>query len=250
MNKKIIALVVGVALLAGVCSHVLLSNIIGGEKTVTSAYRLQFTDQENVVKIENAQHLLSDVRTTGENTVEFVIEAQEKESLPGAGSTASGKPSSSEEEIEPSLRVSITQAAYDLARESNGTIILLHESKHEKTLWPISTSLGIAASLVFAAVWLSRREAMGSATSMLLDEGLESMSIRDAEIVGEAMRRKEFTIPELMEKAGTSKITTWRTVKKLVKKGLVRETERTRAPSRGLGGRGKPSKVYEYVESD
>ncbi|MFQ6130113.1 MAG: hypothetical protein ACE5OT_04840, partial [Candidatus Hadarchaeaceae archaeon] len=61
------------------------------------------------------------------------------------------------------------------------------------------------------------------------------------------MERKEFTIPELMKLTKTSKITVWRTVQKLVERGLVRLTERTRLAANGLGGRGKPSRIYKYV---
>ncbi|KXA90909.1 hypothetical protein AKJ57_03255, partial [candidate division MSBL1 archaeon SCGC-AAA259A05] len=225
----------------------------------TSSYRIQFTNQKNIVRVENFLYSISEVKPTDENKVELVLESHRQvegklssaaPSLPenekGAGLQGPKSPSSAEV-IKSTLRPIISQKAYNLARDSSGTIILSRETKHDTSLWPISASLGVAASLLFAAAWLSRREAIGNATSMLIERGLENMSIRDAEIVGEIMRREEFTIPQLMEKTGTSKITTWRTVKKLVEEGFVRKTEKTRAPSKGLGGRGKPSQVYEYV---
>lgn len=259
MNKKIIFLALGVGLLVGIGSYILLPNVIG-EKTETSTYRIQFTDQENVVKVENLLFSVTLVNENiNENNVELVLESYPQTaeliggSSPGSGEKEAGSGSGAAGSVgalevdKHTLRPIISQNAYDLARASNGTIILSQETKHETPLWAISASLGVAATLMFAAVWLSRREAIGTATSMLIDKGLENMSIRDAEIVGEIMRRGEFTIPQLMEKTGTSKITTWRTVKKLVEEGFVRKTEKTRAPSKGLGGRGKPSQVYEYV---
>lgn len=115
-------------------------------------------------------------------------------------------------------------------------------------LVPFSVSLGAVASLIFVGITsLRKREIRGDATSILLEEGLENLSIRDAEIFSQIMRMGEFTIPQLKKRTETSKVTTWRTVKKFVEEGLVRKTDRKRAPSRGLGGRGKPSQVYEYV---
>lgn len=73
------------------------------------------------------------------------------------------------------------------------------------------------------------------------------MTVKDVEIVGHIMELKEFTIPQLMKRTNTSKITVWRTVQKLVKQELVQPTEQTRLAANGLGGRGKPSRVYKYV---
>ncbi|MEM2890787.1 MAG: winged helix-turn-helix transcriptional regulator, partial [Candidatus Hadarchaeum sp.] len=73
------------------------------------------------------------------------------------------------------------------------------------------------------------------------------MTVRDVEIVGYIMERGEFTIPELMRLSNASKITVWRTVRRLVQKGLVVQTDKTRLSSNGLGGRGKPSRIYRYV---
>ncbi len=73
------------------------------------------------------------------------------------------------------------------------------------------------------------------------------MTVRDVEIVGYIMELGEFTLPELMRRTRASKITVWRTVQKLVEKGLVQLTEKTALTANGLGGRGKPSRIYKYV---
>jgi len=61
------------------------------------------------------------------------------------------------------------------------------------------------------------------------------------------MDLKEFTIPQLMKETRASKITVWRTVQKLVKQGLVQQTDQTKLAANGMGGRGKPSHIYKYV---
>lgn len=50
-----------------------------------------------------------------------------------------------------------------------------------------------------------------------------------------------------MKETRASKITVWRTVQKLVEQGLVQQTEQTKLAANGMGGRGKPSRVYKYV---
>jgi predicted transcriptional regulator len=47
-----------------------------------------------------------------------------------------------------------------------------------------------------------------------------------------------------MRQTGASNTVTWRTVQKLIKKGLVQPTKKTITP---VAGRGKPSTVYKYV---
>jgi len=73
------------------------------------------------------------------------------------------------------------------------------------------------------------------------------MTVRDVEIVGQIIDLEEFTIPELVRQTGASKITVWRTVQKLMEQGLVKQIEQTKPAANGLGGRGKPSRVYKYV---
>ena len=50
-----------------------------------------------------------------------------------------------------------------------------------------------------------------------------------------------------MKETRASKITVWRTVQKLVKQGLVQQTDQTKLAANGMGGRGKPSHIYKYV---
>jgi predicted DNA-binding transcriptional regulator AlpA len=112
----------------------------------------------------------------------------------------------------------------------------------------ISGSIGIAvAAASFLAVWVASRNNLGDAAAVLLDRGLHDMTLRDLEIVGQISNMREFTIPELMARTGASKITVWRTVQRLMKQGLVEATERTQPGARGLGGRGKPSRVYRFT---
>lgn len=238
------ALALAIAAVAGICSHLVLSDLLEEERVTTSIQRLQFKNYANLLSIENSTYSVSSAkRSPTENTVKLALEA--------AAAEEAGVAENEETGYAPAPRTAeVSEEAYETAENTSGTVIVFQEKESktkERSPWPLSTSLGVAAGLLFAAVWLSRQEAMGNATNMLLDEGLENMSVQDAEIVGETIRRGEFTIPELMKEAGTSKTSTWRTVKKLVEKELVKETEKTKAPSRGLGGRGKPSKVYKYV---
>ncbi len=113
---------------------------------------------------------------------------------------------------------------------------------------PIATSIGIILGLVVFGIWATRQQAWGDATSMLLETGMHDMTVRDVEIVGEVIAMERFTIPELMKRTSASKITIWRTVQKLIDRGIVRKTEDTTPSSKGLGGRGKPSQVYEYIK--
>lgn len=112
---------------------------------------------------------------------------------------------------------------------------------------PIAATIGVTVGLMVFAVWIGYRRMWGDATSTLLERGLHDMTVKDVEIVGQIIELKEFTIPQLMKLTNTSKITVWRTVQKLVKQELVQPTEQTRPAANGLGGRGKPSRVYKYV---
>jgi len=112
---------------------------------------------------------------------------------------------------------------------------------------PIAASIGIAVGIASVAIWAGYRQMWAGAMSTLLEHGLQDMTVRDVEIVGRIMELGEFTIPELMKLTKASKITVWRTVQKLVEKGLVQQTEKTKLAANGIGGRGKPSNVYKYV---
>jgi len=126
-----------------------------------------------------------------------------------------------------------------------GTFIV-RETKSISVL-PISASIGVATSLMVFAVWIGYKRMWGDAASTLLEQGLHDMTVRDVEIVGQIMDLREFTIPELVRRTRVSKITAWRTVQKLIEQGLVKPTEKTRLAANGLGGRGKPSRIYKYV---
>jgi hypothetical protein len=112
---------------------------------------------------------------------------------------------------------------------------------------PIAASIGIAMSLVVFGVWVGYRRVWGDATSTLVDHGLQDMTVRDVEIFGEMIEMKEFTIPELMGRTHASKLRVWRIVQKLIQRGIVKSTEKTKPAASGLGGRGKPSRVYQYA---
>jgi len=126
-----------------------------------------------------------------------------------------------------------------------GTFII-RETKSISIL-PISASIGVATSLMVFAVWIGYKRMWGDAASTLLEQGLHDMTVRDVEIVGQIMDLKEFTIPELVRRTRASKITVWRTIQKLIEQGLVQPAEQTKPAANGLGGRGKPSRVYKYV---
>lgn len=129
---------------------------------------------------------------------------------------------------------------------SGGTTFIIRETKPLAVL-PISASIGCAMGFVVLAVWIGHRRTWGDATSTLLKHGLHDMTVRDIEIVGQIMDLKEFTMPELMKLTKTSKIAVWRAVRKLAERGLVQPTRKTRLAANGLGGRGKPSRVYRYI---
>ncbi len=112
---------------------------------------------------------------------------------------------------------------------------------------PISSIIGISAGVVTAAVWVGHRHPWGDAVSTLFERGLTNMTIRDVKIFGEIIKLEEFTIPQLMKQTHSSKITVWRALQKLIEGGLVQPTEKSIPSSNGLGGRGKPSRVYTYV---
>ncbi len=107
--------------------------------------------------------------------------------------------------------------------------------------------VGVALVLIIAAAWISHRHAFGEATVELFEYGLSNMRLQEVDIFREIREKKEFTIPELVRETGVSEITAWRTVQKLIEKGLVQSTERVIPAGAGLGGRGKPSTVYKYV---
>jgi hypothetical protein len=108
----------------------------------------------------------------------------------------------------------------------------------------ILTVLGVSAAAAASSAWIYLRRTRGEATSELIEHGLSSMKIQEVDIFREIRSRKEFIIPELMQKTGASMIVVWRTVQKLIKKGLVEPTDKVIMSDTG---RGKPSTVYKYV---
>ena len=144
----------------------------------------------------------------------------------------------------------VSSAVYELAQETGNPVTLSDttttSTKPINTL-PIAASIGIAISLITFGVWVGYQHTWGDATSTLLEHGLQDMTVRDVEIFGEMIEMKEFTIPELMGRTHTSKLRVWRIVQKLIQRGIVKSTEKTKPAASGLGGRGKPSRVYHYV---
>ncbi len=110
---------------------------------------------------------------------------------------------------------------------------------------PASLSLAIGASMgaLAFAVWVGSRQFEKDATTMLLENGLEDMTVRDVNMVRHMMNMGEFTVPELVEKTEVSRTSVWRLVKRMVDSNLVEETEEEKLPK---SGRGKPSKIYRY----
>ena len=130
--------------------------------------------------------------------------------------------------------------------ENEGAILYLHETEPSSVL-PLSASMGIAAGVIALAVWVGYRRAWGDLASTFVEQGLHDMTLRDIEIAGYARESGEFTIPQLMKLTKASKLTVWRSVQRLIERGLVQPTDQTRPSANGLGGRGKPSRVYKYV---
>lgn len=146
--------------------------------------------------------------------------------------------------------INVPYDAYNQAQET-GNPITVSDTTTTSTkpinALPIAASIGIAMSLIVFGVWVGYRRLWGDATSTLVDHGLQDMTVRDVEIFGEMIEMKEFTIPELMGRTHTSKLRVWRIVQKLAQRGIVKSTGKTKPAAGGLGGRGKPSIVYEYV---
>jgi hypothetical protein len=146
--------------------------------------------------------------------------------------------------------VDVPSAAYERALETGDPVTVSDtitvETKPINAL-PIAAGIGALMSFIVFGVWVGYRRLLGDATSTLVDYGLRDMTVRDVEIVGEMIEMKEFTIPELMKRTSASKLKVWRTLQKLIQKGIVKPTEKTRPAANGLGGRGKPSRIYKYV---
>ncbi|MFN4133040.1 MAG: MarR family transcriptional regulator [Candidatus Hadarchaeales archaeon] len=146
--------------------------------------------------------------------------------------------------------VNVPAEAYMKAQTTEEPVTVATVTTTEKVplnVLPIAAGVGVITGLAVFVVWIGYRQAWGEATLTLLKHGLHDMTVRDIEIIGYIMQKGEFTIPELMKMSKASKLTIWRTVQKLIERGLVKPTDRTRPAANGLGGRGKPSQIYRYI---
>jgi len=221
-----------------VVSYAILNHFYGEGKTITSTRDILIENiwtQDPRAYIENVEYEVGDIEFSAD-------ENAYKMNLRSSGSL--------EYDIPSSIDISVPSSAYEKAL---GTQVPLSISDTTTTktepinALPIATAIGIAMGLMFLAVWTGYQRIWGDATTTLLEQGLHDMTVRDVEIVGEMIEMKEFTIPELMKRTHTSKLKVWRTLQKLVQRGIVKSTEKTKPAASGLGGRGKPSHVYRYV---
>lgn len=118
---------------------------------------------------------------------------------------------------------------------------------------PLSSAIGVGMLAVTILAWNGSKkvsssmiQSQGNAAALLLNQGLENMTVRDVKIVGRMIDKRQFTIPHLLKGTQVSRSSVWKLVKKMVDRGLVEETGQKRLPD---SGRGKPSKVYRYVGS-
>ncbi len=117
-------------------------------------------------------------------------------------------------------------------------------TQKENGPWMFSIGVGIAMGLITLASWEGARRTKKDAAELLLDQGLENMTVKDLVIVRRLIQKEEFTIPQLVEDSPVSRSSVWRLVKKLDKKGLIEEKDESEIPD---GTRGKPKKVYQFV---
>ncbi|KUO40927.1 MAG: hypothetical protein AVW05_03130 [Hadesarchaea archaeon DG-33] len=227
---------------ATITSYVVLDHFYGEGYFITST-------QTVIIENSGEQVSIDDVRYDVEN-VEFLESTVVLKYYGGrAPDPATGF--SPSEGFSPMIsKISVPTNAYEQAQATGEPVTVSSTTTTETkpvNAWPIAAGIGISMGVMVFAVWAGYQEMRGSATSTLLEHGLHDMTVRDVEIVGHIMKLEEFTIPELMKLTKTSKITIWRTVQKLVEQELVQPTEQTKLAANGLGGRGKPSRVYRYV---
>lgn len=243
--------------LALVVSYVVLDQFYGQEQISYSVQILSIEDHGRRISIDDVSFAVENVEfvsdAKGDNYYRlaivpefFLASKASDESVPPPAVKEQG----TEGATEVRYYISVPAISYDQALESESSVVIsnitLIESRPVNTL-PLAATLGASVGILAVAIWVGYRQAWGEATSTLLEHGLHDMTVRDVEIVGHIMERGEFTIPELMKLSNASKITVWRTVQRLVQKGLVVQTDKTRLSSNGLGGRGKPSRIYRYV---
>lgn len=259
MHKKIIGAALGLSVfaLALAMSYLILNSFYGTEQVSYSAQVMTIEDYGQKIISGGASFEVENVelaRGVGEDSYYTLFVTPEPNLAVGIPEGLKPAPTDSGSFLKDSSAqlylVNVPVAAYDQAMQTGAPVtisnITLTETKPIDTL-PIASSIGVAAGLVAVAIWFGYRQSWGEATSTLLEHGLHDMTVRDVEIVGYIMERGEFTIPELMKLTDASKITVWRTVQKLEKKGLVQQTAETKLAANGLGGRGKPSRIYKYI---
>jgi predicted transcriptional regulator len=224
-----------------ITSYIILDHFYGEGYLITSTQTVIIEDSGQQVSIDDVLHDVANVEFL-ENTV--VLKYYDNFFSDSSGISEFKRSSSTLSEI------SVPTKAYEQAQATGEPVTVSSTTTTETkpvNAWPIAAGIGITIGVVVFAVWAGYQEMRGSATSTLLEHGLHDMTVRDVEIVGHIMKLEKFTIPELMKLIKASKITIWRTVQKLVEQELVQLTEETKLAANGLGGRGKPSRVYRYV---
>lgn len=227
---------------ATITSYVVLDHFYGEGYVITST-------QTVIIENFGQQVSIDDVRYDVENAELFANKVILKY-RGGRAPDSENRLPASEGFSPPVSKISVPTDLYEQAQETGEPVMFSNTTTTETkpvNAWPIAAGIGISMGVMVFAVWVGYQEMRGSATSTLLEHGLHDMTVRDVEIVGHIMKLGKFTIPELMKLIKASKITIWRTVKKLVEQGLVQSTEETKLAANGLGGRGKPSRIYRYV---
>lgn len=228
---------------ATVTSYVVLDHFYGEKYVITLTQTVVIENSGQQVTIDNVRYEVENwepVETwTGTADYYLIHYTTVDVETPPAGEGVGGTRSTS-----------VPKEAYERAQATEEPVTVFNTTTTETKpidALPIAASIGIGMGIVVLAVWAGYRQMWGDATSTLLEHGLHDMTVRDVEIVGHIMELKEFTIPELMKLTKTSKVTVWRTVQKLVERGLVQSTDQTKLAANGLGGRGKPSHIYKYT---
>ncbi len=257
MEKKNIIIIIIIFVAISFGSYLAFQQFLGDEEDSVTTERIELENYANQVKVDNKKFAVLNTKTSAsENVVELMIDTTKtKWVIDSYSETETGNQLTNTDEKPASKAgqgsLAVPKEAYETAKQTSDSVIIVKErttSTKTPPYWMFSISIGVIISAILGAGLLTKQELRGTATSKLLEEGLEKLTVRDVEIFSQIMRMEEFTIPELMRKTETSKVTTWRTVKKLVEEGLVEETDEKKPPSRGLGGRGKPSKVYKFKE--
>ena len=259
MRRTFIGAAIGLSvfILALATSHVILNHFYGTEQVSYSTQMMTIEDHGQRIKTGGAQFNVENaelITEAGNDNYYRLLVVPESYLASGAPEEMVPAPATEDQGLKelsgPRYYISVPASSYDQAVRTGEPVavsnVTLTESKPVNTL-PIATIMGAAMGLLAVGIWFGYRQSWGEATSILIEHGLHDMTVRDVEIVGYIMERGEFTIPELMKLTDASKITVWRTVQKLEEKGLVEQTDQTKLAANGLGGRGKPSRVYRYV---